>query len=159
MIDTKLFNKLRKQIESYDHLREELIKRARDVLRAAKLTIYSIHRNKNVSTNLTELKKQKRLMESIIKKDPSLHNEGSYSEACQEYTEALTYYHFVKSHKLVLPKDIGVNTNDYLMGVCDLTGELARKAVMCAIENDIKTLLKIYEFTQIIFNEFFKFMS
>ena len=42
MIDTNLFNQLRGEIENYDAQREELIKKARDVLKSAKLLISTI---------------------------------------------------------------------------------------------------------------------
>jgi predicted translin family RNA/ssDNA-binding protein len=157
MIDKTLFNGLRKELETYDKLREELIRKSRDVLKIAKLLIYSIHRKNEVEKNLATLKKEKKLLDAIIKKDKNLLSEGSYSEAIQEYTEALTYYHFVKDRKLITPKQIGASTNDYLMGLCDLTGELARKSVMCAIDNDEKTLTSIHKFCEEIFIEFMKF--
>lgn len=157
MIDKEKFEKIRNDIEKYDEFREEVIKSSRIVLKSAKLLIYSIHRKTDIETNLNDLKKYKIELDSIISKDPKLLSEGSYSEACQEYVEAMTYFNYFNNDSLVYPEDLGVSVEDYLMGICDLTGELARKAVMMAISCDIKELERIHSIVDEIFNEFLKF--
>jgi len=156
MIDSKLFASIRKDIEKYDQLREIMIKKARDLLKSSKLLIYSIHRKKDTAKYLKEVKKQRVLLDNIIKKDKNLSNEGAYSDACQEYAEGMTYYHYTKG-KLVSAKEIKVSGHDYLLGLCDLTGELARRAVMLAIESKTKEIEKIQKFVAEIYLEFLKF--
>jgi translin len=81
--------------------------------------------------------------------------EGSYSDACQEYVEALCYYGFIKNKKIPTSTDLKVNEGDYLMGICDFTGELTRKAVTIAHKDD-KEVIKIKELVEEIFGEFLK---
>ena len=59
MINKKDFKKIRLNLEKYDKKREELIKKARDVLKLSKQLIYSIHRKnlEEASNLISNLKK------------------------------------------------------------------------------------------------------
>ena len=50
-----------------------------------------------------------------------------------------------------------VGTEDYLMGICDLTGELARKAVALTVKREFKSVLKIKKLIEEAYGEFLKF--
>ena len=75
----------------------------------------------------------------------------------QEYAEALCYYHFVKNKKIPTKASLRIDSESYLMGICDLTGELVRKAVNEAIKGNFKQVLDIKELVEEIYNEFLKF--
>ena len=158
MIDKQDFKKIRESIGKYDSDREILIKKARDVLKLSKQLIYSIHRKdlKESDKLVNELKQEKEKLDKIASSHQQLFHEGSYSEAMHEYVEALSYYGFIKSKKLPAISSLKVNEEDYLMGICDLTGELTRKAVTIAHKED-KEVEKIKEFVEELFGEFLKF--
>ncbi len=158
MINKQDFKKIREKLSSYDGDRERLIKKARDVLKLSKQLIYTIHRKelKGADKLVMDVKKEKRKLDKIASSDKRLFYEGSYSYACQEYVEALTYYGFVKNGKIPVLSALKVNEQDYLMGICDLTGELARKAVTIA-HKDPKEVEKIKDLVEKIFGEFLKF--
>jgi len=159
MLNKQEFNNIRKELKSYDAQREALIKKAREVLKLSKRLIYSVHRNNlNESNSLfKEAKKSKADIDKIAKKHKKLAYEGSYSDAMQEYAEAICYYSFIKQNKIPLRKDIGVSTKDYLLGICDLSGELVRKAVSLAVKRKYKEVEKIKTIIEEIYNEFLKF--
>jgi len=159
MINKKSFAAMRKEIEQFDSLREKLIKDSRDVLKLSKAAIYSIHRH-NISEASTQLSKAKaaiKKLKSLIKKDSALSGVGAYSEAIEEYVEAACYYGFIKNNKLPTAKDLGVETAIYLQGVCDLVGELVRKAINSSIKSEYKTALKIKDFVADIYEELMMF--
>lgn len=158
MIDKLDFNRIRERLSKYDNDREELIKKARDVLKLSKLLIYTIHRNDlNEAAKLViNLKKEKSSLDKIASASKRLIYEGSYSEACQEYVEALAYYGFIKDGRIPAIPTLRVNDEDYLMGICDLTGELTRKAVTIAHKDD-KEVERIKNLVEEIFGEFLKF--
>jgi predicted translin family RNA/ssDNA-binding protein len=66
----------------------------------------------------------------------------------QEYVEAVSYLTFVKDKKIPSRKQLGVESEEYLSGLCDLSGELVRKAVDLAINGDIKTVKEIKAFLE-----------
>ncbi len=153
------FSEIRKELSKYDSKREELIKKARELLKISKQVIYSIHRAdlKQAQQNATKANKIKKELDNIAGFNKKLFFEGSYSEACQEYAEALCYYNFVKNKKLLSFKTLKIDYEDYLMGVCDLTGELTRRAVSLATKRKFKEVEKIKNFVEDIYGEFLKF--
>ena len=158
MINKQDFKKIRENLARYDNKREELIKKARDVLKLSKQVIYSIHRKdmKEAAKLVSGVKKAKNELDKIASCDNKLFYEGSYSQAMQEYVEALTYYGFIKNKKIPNWGSLKVSEEDYLKGICDLTGELSRKAVMIA-HKDAKQVEKIKDLVEEIFGEFLKF--
>jgi len=158
MINKQDFRNIRTRLVKYDADRELLIKKSRDVLKLSKQLIYTVHRKdmKEASKLLSEVKKEKQNLDKIASKNKKLFQEGSYSQAAQEYAEALTYYSFIKNKKIPTISNIKVSEEDYLMGICDLTGELSRKAVTIAHKNP-KEVQKIKDLIEEIFGEFIKF--
>lgn len=154
----KGFSEIIEKLASYDSKREELIKKARELLKLSKQVIYSSHRGdvKEASDNLSSANKVKKELDKIAGFDKKLLFEGSYSEACQEYTEAVCYHDFVKLGKIPGFKELDVDYEDYLMGICDLTGELTRRAVAMATKRNFKDVEKINKFVEEIFGEFLK---
>lgn len=159
MLNKQDFKDMEAELRKYDSDREELIKETRELLKLSKRLIYSVHRRneKESESILKEINAKKGDIDKHIKKDLSLLYEGSYSEAMEEYSEAMCYHHFVKSGKIPTRKAIGVNTQEYLMGMCDLTGELVRRAVALAVKKEYAEVKVIKRVIEDIFNEFLKF--
>ena len=153
------FTKIRKEIAKYDSERENLIKKSRDVLKLSKRVIYSVHRNNlaEAFSLVKQLKKEKSILDKIAKTNSALFYEGSYSEAMQEYAEAMCYFSYIKQGKLPSKTSLAVSNNDYLLGICDFTGELTRKAVNFGIKGDSKQIIKIKKLIDNIQGEFLKF--
>jgi len=150
MIDKKDFIKIRKEMKDNDNKRESLIRDSRDILKLSKQIIYSIHRG--------DLKKAESLSKKIkddVKKLPSQdYNTGMKKVALQEFVEAIALLNFVKLNKVSSRKDFNVNTEAYLCGICDLSGELLRLAVNAAINKNDKEVLKIKGVVEEIYGEF-----
>ncbi len=68
----------------------------------------------------------------------------------------MEYHSYSTKGKLIGPTKLKSNNEDYLMGICDLTGELGRKCVMSAIDGDIKVIKEIKKFVDSIYVEFLK---
>lgn len=150
------FAKLQKEIKAYDEAREELIKKSRDVLKLSKEVIYSVHRDETekaaelVKKITAEMKK----LDDIACRKNKLVFEGSYKIAAQEYVEAVLYYNFVKTGKLI---DLDVMAEHYVLGLSDLPGELVRKAVFLAGKGEINKVVKIKEEVDMIYGELLRF--
>ncbi len=158
MINKQEFKKIREKLAKYDDDRENLIKKSRDVLKLSKQLIYSTHRKdlKEAAEIINQVKKEKKSLDKTASKNKKLFYENSYSQAMQEYAEALTYYGFIKNKKIPAISSLKVSEEDYLMGICDLTGELTRRAVTIAHKNP-KQVEKIKNLVEELFGEFLKF--
>ena len=139
------FEKIRKQLQRFSEEREQVIRHSRDILRFSKMAISSLHRHdiKEAQEHLKEAKKGITLVAAMAKKDSRLAGVGAYSAGLQEYVEAAAFFHFVKTGKLLECDTLAVDPEEYLMGLSDLTGELARRAVL-------KTISKHYPDVHVI---------
>jgi len=156
MIDNKDFKRIIKKIEDYDNKREKLIKEARKLLKVSKRLIYALNRDneKEIKHLKKEIKKQKSRINSLVKKTIELKFEPSYSEAMQEYSEAMCYYSFIKDNRIPKISELKLRIEDYLCSLCDLTGELARRAVILATKNNVKEVEKIKELISKLYAKF-----
>ena len=159
MIDKKEFAEMRKEYQEFDIGREELIKKSRDVLKLTKQVIYAVHRDdmKEADSFVKEMQKDLHLLNEYIKKNQKMYHQGSYKVAIQEYVEAMLYYHYVQTGKLMSHVDLCVDTDYYLLGLCDLSGELVRKAISAASKGNYKEPFKVKEFIDMVYGELLKF--
>ena len=159
MLDKEDLGIMRKKVTDFDNQREDLIKKSRDLIKLSKQIIYSVHRDdldnaekliKDINLKLNEVNK-------IVAKNSRLEEVGSYRVAVGEYVEAILYFEFVKNKKIPGHKELKVDTIHYLLGLCDLTGELVRKAVFLAGKDKSKEVLVIKDLVDEIYGELLKF--
>ncbi len=149
MIDKKGFERMRKELEDKDKEREEFIAKSREIGKFSKQAIYSLHRK--------EIKEAEELIEKAKKQmSKSSQYVGAYDNSLEEYAEACAYLGFIKG-KIPDAKTIGVDTETYLGGLCDLTGELARLAVFSVVEENYKNVETIKQVVSDIYDEFLRF--
>lgn len=154
MIDKNDFIKLRNEMHAIDVRREELIQTSREIITISKQIIYAAQRS--------DLKHASGLIKNIKEKIKKLRKVNSATDtninavAFQEYVEAIAFYEFVKNNKIPTRESLGVSPEDYLCGLCDLTGELVRKAIYNAIHKKFDEAAKIKNLVDEIYGEFLK---
>jgi len=154
-LSKKPFVQMRDEMTRYDADREVLIKTSRDALKHSKAAIYSMQRNEfsDAKKHLDAAKAVIKNLDKILKKDAHHCQTGAYGDALEEYVEASTMYGVLHDGKLPTAKDLGVDTDTYLPGLCDLVGELVRKAINASIAGDYALALKIRHFVSDLYNE------
>jgi predicted translin family RNA/ssDNA-binding protein len=147
------FNKLKQDYEKFEHEREELILASRIVVQLSKKVIYSVHRGdaKGAEKSIAEIKKAVKDLDKF--KDAKHIASSSYKIAIQEYVEALSYAEYVKNNTLLTYEKLGVDHEHYLLGICDLTGELVRKALSAGIDGKYGEVYKIRVFVNDLYDE------
>ncbi|MBN2566966.1 hypothetical protein JXB02_02675 [Candidatus Woesearchaeota archaeon] len=136
------FPRLARELAAFDEKREAIILASREALKSSKTAIYAVHRGEDAKSLLAAAAERMRAMAAMIAKDARLGTVGAYSQAAQEYVEAAAFRSFMRDRTIPDAKDLApaptvpLAAEDYLAGLCDLTGELARKAVNAAIRKD-----------------------
>lgn len=157
MFDKKTFDYIKGEFEREEGEREKIILESREIVKLSKEVIYSLHRS--------DLKQAKKASEDIDKRVKALVKKykgtkhefsGSYRIALQEYVEAMAYYEFSSSGKL-LEYDKSLDYECYLLGLCDLSGELVRMALNMGIEGSFDKVYEIRKFVSELFDELMKF--
>ena len=158
-IDKKDFNQMVKELSKFSNEREKLILLSREVVRISKQLIYSIHRKDMVKaqTHKKIIDKKYNDMIKLVSKKNNLILIGAYKVAVQEYVEAVCFLEFVKTGTLPTHITLNAKTELYLMGLCDLVGELMRNAINAGINEDFNKVLEIKQFVEDLYGEFIKF--
>ena len=154
MLNKRNFDLIKKNIDAFDAKREECILLSRTMVRHSKKIIYALHRDdmKNAGKSVNEIKSQLGKLQHLCKQNPKLLYSGSTRIAVQEYVEALAYYEFVKNGKVIDYSRDFMDEEYYLLGLCDLTGELVRKAVNSGLKEKYKMIVKIREIVDEIYS-------
>ena len=139
------FAKIQKAYEKNDKTRDQIIIESRSILKFSKQAIYALHRDdvKSATKLLAQAKKIISKCDSVLKKY-SGKEVGSFNAALEEYVEAECYLSYITTKNFPKAKDLQVHPNVYLLGLCDCTGELARRAVNLAIKGDVKAIEHIH---------------
>ena len=147
--------KVKKAMDDYDSQREKVIIQSRTVLKQSKQLIYAVHRDdESEATKLTKSIKDEVKKLTQLANSTKLMNEGSMRVAIQEYVEAIGYYEFVHNNTIIPYTSEFINVSNYLSGLCDLTGELTRRAVNKAAKGKFKETEKAKEAVEDIFSYF-----
>jgi translin len=159
MLDEKDFAEMVEEYSKADSVREDIIKLGRDIIKASKQIIYNTHRNDlaKAESGVKEIKKLISKFNEIAEKEPELLYSGTYRSTVQEYVEAITYFSFVKDKKIPSRKELDVRPECYLLGLCDLTGELVRNAILSATKEKYAEVKNIYGLVEEIFNNMMQF--
>lgn len=154
MLNKKEFINIRNEMHKIDLKREEIIQLSREIITLSKQIIYAAQRNdlkEAVSVANTIKSKVKKLKKININADTNIN-----SVAFQEYVEAIAFLEFVKNKRIPTRAALGVSAEDYLSGLCDLTGELVRKAIYDVIHKKFDEAARIKELVHDIYGEFLK---
>lgn len=142
VIDLSLLGSIKIRYDAFDATREQVLKRARDVLKCAKNAIYALQRGdfRKADGELTQCAKDANsIHEQLVGEKPALRH-SLFGASLEEMAEALAYRAFRKDKKvlslaemqaasgLTFPLSLG----EYLGGIMDLTGEVGRLAVRSA---------------------------
>lgn len=144
------FDQLQKSYTAYTAARREIIKISGDALGMAKQVIFALHRDdlKGAAVLLKQVEITLKKLETKFKQDPDLRHEGSYRAALEEYVEAKMFSRVINGQAVGPITEVEVDTDSYLGGLCDLMGELARKAVLLATARNFQAVRKLSQTTQ-----------
>jgi translin len=159
MIEKKEIDDMIKDLNDFDNQRELLIKKSRDVLKLSKLVINCIHRGdlREAKGLARDIKTEFQELDKIAATSAELKYSGSFKVAAMEYAEAVLYYGYVTEKKIPTRSELRISPQYYILGLCDLTGELVRKAINDAIKGKMDSALEIKGVVEEIYSELLRF--
>ena len=135
-----ILREVRKELREKEKVRENAQKDMRKVTSLSKQAILLIHQKR--------LEGAKKLIEDakeIISKlnnasavHPDIVYTGLFNVALQEYSEANIFLKLIEESIFATPKEIGVPSVDYVLGLADVIGEYRRMALDALREGDIE---------------------
>lgn len=133
-----IIKKIDKHFNEKDKIREQALSFSRDIIIRCRKTIQYLHRGlmedaercfKPASTKLADLF-------DLTIDHPDVFHAGFVENASQELVEASCLYNILHGEGLPDPDTIPTTYSSYLMGLCDVVGELRRAALDFILEGD-----------------------
>ncbi len=155
MLDKKFFQEVRKELLNYAQKRRDVIKFAGDAQFLSKKTIFALQAGSidEAKKTLNEAKKILLELSKKFKATADLFDEGSFKAALEEFVEASLFLFFVENKTITKIKDLKIDSDIYIGGLCDVPGEILRFAIKSATERNIKEVKRCYAAAEEIINE------
>jgi len=147
LIDCLELDAIRSRMDSYDKLREDVIKQTRDVQKLAKQAIFSVHRGNlgDAQKKLDDAKAIGLTILGTIQDQPTLRA-GSLSNSLEEWAEGAMTLEWAKHRRIMTRADMDfVNTAEYVGALSDFTGEIGRLAVASASKRDLTAVRAVLQ--------------
>jgi translin len=127
----KIVDKIEKSIDNKDKVREQALRSSREIIIGCRKAIQLIHQEsmKNAVNNIKKASTKLQSLYELTKGYPEIFHAGFVENAAQELVEAQCFYNIMKGRDLPDPDDIKTTYSSYLLGLCDLVGELRRAAL------------------------------
>lgn len=158
MISKKFVQGLKKEYDQKENERTQIISSSNVALHNSKRIIFALHRG-DIQKAEKKLIETEKIFQKLEKKfgRKRILEEGSYRAGTEEYVEAKMFYLTITGKKIDKIKEVNLNAGIYLGGICDLTGELVRKAVNEATAGNFSEVEKIKKTINEIMAELIEF--
>ena len=158
MINKIFCKKLKKEYLDYNNQRKQIIAISNSILHDSKRVIFALHREDFIKAKKNLLEIEKNLGNAEKKFSfRRLCEEGAYKACAEEYTEAKMFYLVLQGEKIDKLKNIKLNFDSYIGGICDLTGELVRFAINKVSAREIQEVKKAKKIINQIMTELAEF--
>ena len=155
----KIVDKIEKSIDDKDKIREQALRSSREIIIGCRKAIQLIHQKKmkNASTNIKQASNKLVDLYNITQGYPDLYHAGFVENAAQELVEANCFYNIMQGKELPDPDKLQTTYSSYLMGLCDLVGELRRTALDSIRNGKAKTADKYLDMMEEIYDVIIRF--
>lgn len=155
----KIVDKIEKGIDDKDKVREKALISSRDIIISCRKAIQNVHQNLMGESKKNIKKASNKLLDlyKITEGHPELYHAGFVENASQELVEAQCLYNIMKKKDLPDPDDLQTTYSSYLMGLCDLVGELRRTALDCIRAGKTKKADKYLKMMEEIYDVIIRF--
>lgn len=137
-----LADKVEEYLDEKNEIREEALKKAREIIKMSKEAIQAIHNGKEAKEIILELKKEAKALKKLLQNHLDLYYSGFVENAFMEMCEAIILYSIVKSESLPSFEELDVRCSSYLLGMGDVIGELRRIVLNSLRKGEIEKATK-----------------
>lgn len=154
-----IIDKIEKQINDKDQAREKALRYSRTIIINCRKAIQRIHQQQLDESQVLIKKASASLAElyDSTKNYPDLYNAGFVENAAQEFVEAHCLYNILQGKDLPDPDTIQTTYTSYLTGLCDVVGELRRKALDTVLQGEHKEALQYLHIMEEIYDAILRF--
>ncbi|MHA1821274.1 MAG: hypothetical protein ACTSU2_02635 [Promethearchaeota archaeon] len=154
---TEILLKVRQKIDDFEKKREKILFLERNIIQNCSEIIKKIHRDEKeeIPAMIERTSKLIHESEKTAGELTEFLGKNYFTNAKQEFTEAVFLYKFVYGEKLPSPEDLGVNAYEYILGLADVVGELKRLILDQIKRDNFKDIDKIFLFMDELYQDLF----
>jgi translin len=126
-----IIEKIGHHISGKEKVREDALKYSRDIIICCRRGIQQLHQDKREEAE-NYIKQASAILTQLYdatKDHPDIFHAGFVENAAQEFVEVQCLYNIMKGEDLPDPDTIQATYSAYLLGLCDVVGELRRGAL------------------------------
>ena len=133
-----IIEKIDHHIERKEKIREDALKTSRDIIICCRKGIQQLHRNQmeDAENFIKQASEKLGQLYDDTKDHPDIFHAGFVENAAQELVEIYCLYNIMKGEDLPDPDTIKTTYSAYLLGLCDVVGELRRGALDFMLEGN-----------------------
>jgi translin len=133
-----IIEKIDKHINQKDKVRENALKSSREIIIQCRKAIQFLHNDKMKEADNFIKQSSSKLsnLYNITHEYPDLYHAGFVENAAQEFVEAHCLYNIMQGKDLPDPDSIQTTYSSYLLGLCDVVGELRRGVLDFILEGE-----------------------
>jgi translin len=126
-----IIEKIENHIGEKEKIREDALKISRDIIICCRRGIQQLHREQREEAEkyITQASEKLASLSELTKSHPDLFHAGFVENAAQEYVELVCLFNIMHGTPLPDPDAIKTTYSAYLLGLCDVVGELRRAAL------------------------------
>lgn len=155
----EILERIECRMQELDNARERALSQSREIILSCRKCIQSIH-NKDFERArklLTSASRKLKNLYRMLDGYPELANAGFVENASQEFVEARCLYNLERNRNLPDPDKLGVSYVTYLLGLCDLIGELRRFSLDSMRQGNIEDANRYLEMMEEIYESIMDF--
>jgi len=133
-----IIEKIDQRISEKEKVREDALRYSRDIIICCRKGIQQLHRSlpEGAESFRTQAFAMLKELTELTKNHPDIFNAGFVENAAQEYVELHCLANIMRGEDLPDPDTIGTTYSSYLLGLCDVVGELRRGALDFMLEGN-----------------------
>lgn len=135
-----LLKEIKRELTQKEKVRQNSHESIRKATSLSKQAILLSHQ-KRLEEAKKQLGKAKELIAELresSKEYPAIIYGGMFSDALQEYSEAVIFLTLIEESRFITPQEIEVPPVDYVLGLADVVGEYRRLALDALREGDVE---------------------
>lgn len=127
----KIVDKIEKSIDETGKAREQALKSSREIIIGCRKAIQCLHQDliENAEEHIDKAYSELTRLYDITRDHSDLYHAGFVENASQEVVEAKCLLNIMQGEELPDPDEIKTTYSAYLLGLCDVIGELRRNAL------------------------------
>lgn len=145
------FVRVKEVLDRYYETREEVIKLVRELLGYSREIVQYVHQ-KQFDRAIALVDKACRVVKqvnNIGRIEPRVRYSGLWLDTSKEYAEAVIFLNILKAIlgntevQVPFPEDLGISEEAWILGLCEVAGELKREILLAARENNFALARRI----------------